>query len=106
MPEHPKHAPSGVTDTAADNAHEFIEGAEEQEHKVDRALPIAKLHYSNALHMAATKAHPEAQLDRGVHQEIVESGSKGLGATDNGNGHSKSKIDSIKKALHLKKDDK
>ncbi|TLD33323.1 hypothetical protein PspLS_00259 [Pyricularia sp. CBS 133598] len=84
MPERHEHPPSGVTDTAADNAHEFIEGAEEQEHK----------------------AHPEAQLDRGVHQETVETGSKGLGAMDKGESHSKSKIDSIKEALHLKKDDK
>ncbi|TLD04539.1 uncharacterized protein PgNI_12210 [Pyricularia grisea] len=84
MPEHHEHPPSGVTDTAADSAHEFIEGAEEQEHK----------------------AHPEAQLDRGMHQETAESGSKGLGATENEESHSKSKMESIKEALHLKKDDK
>lgn len=47
MPEHHGHPPSGVTDTAADNAHEFIEGAEEQEHKVEfaRIFNLVGLHH-------------------------------------------------------------
>ncbi|KLU87023.1 hypothetical protein MAPG_06029 [Magnaporthiopsis poae ATCC 64411] len=76
------HDPSGVTDKAADNAHDFIETTEAQEHKL----------------------HPDAQLDRG---EAKPEASEGLGSQDASGGQSqgqqKSKMDTIKEALHLKK---
>ncbi|KAL8420625.1 hypothetical protein RB594_003425 [Gaeumannomyces avenae] len=72
------HDPSGVTDKAVDNAHDFIETTEAQEHKL----------------------HPDAQLDRG---EANTDAGKGLGTQDEGEGQQKSKMDTIKEALHLKK---
>jgi hypothetical protein len=93
---------SGITDTAATQAHDIVEQAEAQEQKVSRCPMFAP---RAACITLLTNQHEKVQGDKAMTGEGV--GAEGSNTASTGDQHAagenKSKLDKVKEALHLKK---